>query len=36
MGKVKGAAITAAVVIAVLVALHYFGPDELKKQTGTV
>jgi hypothetical protein len=36
MGKVKGAAITAAIVVAVLVALHYVGPAALKQHTGTV
>lgn len=36
MGKVKGAAMTALVVVAVLVALHYAAPAAVKTHTGTV
>lgn len=36
MGMLKGAAKTALVVVVVLVALHYVGPDAIKKHTGTV
>lgn len=36
MGFIKGSAKTALIVVAVLVVLHYFGPDMVKKHTGTV
>jgi hypothetical protein len=34
MGKVKGVAITAAVVIGVMVAITYFAPASIKKHVG--
>lgn len=34
--KVVGALTVVGIVIAVLAAIHYFGPAELKKHTGTV
>lgn len=35
MGAVKSIAIKAGVVVLVLVALHMFAPDAVKKYTGT-
>lgn len=34
MGKVKGLAITAAVVVGVLVAIKYFAPASIKQHVG--
>lgn len=35
MAKLKGAGVTALIVVAVLVALHYVAPANVKAYTGT-